>query len=473
MNHPNGAYIPDLSIEEVSGFLSETVEPADFPAHKIRYRNSRWASAVGLGELSDADWIGHFSRFKSLENNLPEPLALAYHGHQFGTYNPDLGDGRGFLFAQLRDGDGRLLDLGTKGSGQTPWSRQGDGRLTLKGGVREALATQMLEMLGVNTSKTFSVIETGEELYRGDEPSPTRSCVMVRLSHSHIRFGTFQRLAYMGNAEAVEALVLYCIRHYHPVAARPDIGQAAPAFLREVMVATADMIASWMAAGFVHGVMNTDNMVVTGESFDYGPYRFVPVSDPNFVAAYFDQTGRYRFGRQPSVGAWNLGHLAGCLALVCEVEDLEAVLGDYAQVYQAAFRRHMFRRLGLMEGEADADGAFIQTFLTWFTQSGAAWEQTFFDWFCGGESEARANAGPQADLYANAAFDEVRAGLTSRRAVRADRLSNAYFSGTVPVNLTIDTIENVWSKIADEDDWSAFHTLLDHMCVASSAYLWR
>src|SRR6185295_8001328 len=137
-----------------------------------------------------------------------------YHGHQFRTYNPDLGDGRGFLFAQLRDDGGRLLDLATKGSGQTPYSRFGDGRLTLKGGVREVLAAEMLEALGVYTSKAFSLFETGEALTRGDEPSPTRSSVLVRLQHSHIRFGTFQRLATLGLDEQIAKLTDYCLRHY-------------------------------------------------------------------------------------------------------------------------------------------------------------------------------------------------------------------------------------------------------------------
>src|SRR5690606_19132224 len=130
--------------------------------------------AVGLEALDDAEWISHFGGFRPLPDNLERPLALRYHGHQFRVYNPEIGDGRGFLFAQIRDGAGRLLDLGTKGSGVTPYSRQGDGRLTLKGAVREVLATEMLEALGVYTSKTFSVVETGEQLWRGDEPSPTR-----------------------------------------------------------------------------------------------------------------------------------------------------------------------------------------------------------------------------------------------------------------------------------------------------------
>ena len=182
---------PRQPILDLGPAFYDVVTAADFPKAIPRFFNHRWAERVGLGDVA---WEKHFARFEPLPGNLPEPLALRYHGHQFRHYNPDLGDGRGFLFAQLRDNSGRLLDLGTKGSGTTPWSRDGDGRLTLKGAVREILATEMLEALGANTSKTFSVIETGEQLHRGDEPSPTRSAVLVRLSHGHIRIGTFQRL---------------------------------------------------------------------------------------------------------------------------------------------------------------------------------------------------------------------------------------------------------------------------------------
>ena len=177
------SYRPDPAILELADWLGDKVEPADFPETRLRFRNDRHASTVGLDSLSDLDWVRHFGRFEPLPENLPQPMALRYHGHQFRVYNPEIGDGRGFLFAQLRDGEDRLLDLGTKGSGRTPWSRDGDGRLTLKGAVREILATEMLEALGVHTSKTFSVVETGEQLQRGDEPSPTRSAVMTRLSH--------------------------------------------------------------------------------------------------------------------------------------------------------------------------------------------------------------------------------------------------------------------------------------------------
>src|SRR5689334_25054118 len=188
-------YRPETAILALGDAFYDPVAPADFPRAILRFRNDRWAPAVGLEGLDEERWRAHFARFVPLPDNLPQPLALRYHGHQFRSYNPDIGDGRGFLFAQVRDERGRLLDLATKGSGQTPYSRFGDGRLTLKGGVREVLAAEMLEALGVYTSKAFSLFETGEELVRGDEPSPTRSSVLVRLSHSHIRYGTFQRLA--------------------------------------------------------------------------------------------------------------------------------------------------------------------------------------------------------------------------------------------------------------------------------------
>ncbi len=197
---------PPWPILELGPASYDPVEAADFPQCLPRFLNRLWAERVGLGELEEDGWARHFCRFEPLPGNLPQPLALRYHGHQFRVYNPDIGDGRGFLFAQVRETQGRLLDLGTKGSGQTPYSRRGDGRLTLKGGVREVLATEMLEALGVNTSKSFALFETGEQLFRGDEPSPTRSSVLTRLSHGHIRIGNFQRFAFIDDADSIAKL---------------------------------------------------------------------------------------------------------------------------------------------------------------------------------------------------------------------------------------------------------------------------
>src|SRR5690606_3038154 len=245
----------------LSGWLADGVSPAEFPRHDLRFRNRRWDKAVGLADLSDDEWVRHFARFEPLPGNLPEPLALRYHGHQFRVYNPEIGDGRGFLFGQVRDGDNRLLDCGTKGSGLTPYSRTADGRLTLKGAVREILATEMLEALGVYTSKTFSVVETGEELVRGDEPSPTRSAVLVRLSHSHIRIGTFQRLAVLGENDHMRALVDYCLAQFpgpQPPVGAPGRDEPAVVLMHQAVERLADLAASYMVAGFVHGVLNSD-----------------------------------------------------------------------------------------------------------------------------------------------------------------------------------------------------------------------
>ena len=237
------SYRPELGILGLGDAYYDAVEPARFPRCIPRFLNRRWADRIGL-ELTDEQWAAHFCLFEPLPDNLKQPLALRYHGHQFRVYNPEIGDGRGFTFAQLRDDRDRLLDLGTKGSGQTPYSRTADGRLTLKGGVREVLATEMLEALGVNTSKTFALFETGEELVRGDEPSPTRSSVLTRLSHGHIRIGTFQRLAFFGEVENINALVLYCLEQLYAEQPVEDPGQNALRLFDLVASATAKLAAS-------------------------------------------------------------------------------------------------------------------------------------------------------------------------------------------------------------------------------------
>jgi uncharacterized protein YdiU (UPF0061 family) len=448
----------------IADAFADPVLAEHFPQAVLRWRNQRWAEAVDLGGLSEADWLSHFGRFAPLPGNLPQPLALRYHGHQFGTYNPDLGDGRGFLFAQLRDGAGRLLDLGTKGSGRTPWSRAGDGRLTLKGGVREILAATYLEALGVSTSKAFSLIETGEALERTDEPSPTRASVLVRLSHSHVRFGTFQRAAYLDDRAAMARLVDYCVTEFHPEADDPDMSRKACGLLEQAARATGRMIGQWMAAGFVHGVMNTDNFNITGETFDFGPWRFLPRSDPNFTAAYFDQTGLYLFGRQPAQGGWALQQLASALLLLAGAEDLARALAPYEGAYRDSFTAHTHALLGLAPtGDLSEDIGFLQAFYGWMTTRDAAWPQTFFDWFAGPASEQRAAASPQAALYAQPDFGPVRAALMARTPVRPERLAAAYFQRPAPVSLVIDEVEALWEPIAATDDWSAFTEKTAHI----------
>ncbi|HEY8578005.1 MAG TPA: YdiU family protein [Devosia sp.] len=447
----------------------DPVRPADFPQTILRHRDQRWARRMGLDDLSDEQWISHFGRFTPLSGSLPEPLALRYHGHQFRSYNPDLGDGRGFLFAQGYDlEDGRLLDFGTKGSGRTPWSRGGDGRLTLKGGVREVLATEMLEALGVYTSKSFSLIETGEELDRGDEPSPTRSSVLVRLSHSHLRIGTFQRLAYLEDHESLRHLVEYAIATYYPeLASAPD----GPAALLEAIVGkVAQLGAQWTAAGFVHGVLNTDNINITGESFDYGPWRFLPTYDPAFTAAYFDQTGLYSFGNQPDTLAWNLTRLAECFLPLTSVEALEPALNTVWPAFRAELPRQILRRLGLEPQDTETDGGFVTALFGFLAESQAPYEQFFFDWRGGVQSAGRAAASPSAGLYARESFRPVADGL-ERYAPAGDlNLSHPYFSRSKPRTMLIEEVEAIWAPIAERDDWTGFHDTLAEIAQMRQAY---
>ena len=471
MSSPVGRYRPAPRFPSLGDGFSDVVRPASFPRHKQRFRNARAAASVGLDGLDDAAWERHFAAFEPLPDNLREPLALRYHGHQFGVYNPALGDGRGFLFAQLLDDRDRLLDLGTKGSGQTPWSRGGDGRLTLKGGVREVLATEMLEALGVPTSRSFSLFETGESLVRGDEPSPTRSSVLVRLSHSHVRFGTFQRLAHDKDGARMRRLLGYSLEHLLPGAEGTHDDDAA--FLRAVARRSADLCAAWTVAGFVHGVLNTDNMNITGESFDYGPYRFLPTYDPDFVAAYFDSTGLYAFGRQPETVAWNLTRLAAALRIVSEDDAaLGAALGDYEPAFRAAMRARLLARLGLESLGADEDDRLVGAVFDFLEQIAIPFEQLFFDWFGGAPSEARALRGPVADAYASEHFQVVHHALIrhpTRPDVRDRLAGSAYFARRGPCGLLIDEVESIWDAIAARDDWSAFEDKLraiDEMRVA-------
>ncbi|MBN8807768.1 MAG: YdiU family protein [Sphingomonas sp.] len=434
------AYRPETAILDLGDAFYDPVAAADFPQTILRFRNDRAAAEVGLDGLSDAEWIAHFGRFAPLDGSLPRPLALRYHGHQFRVYNPDIGDGRGFLFAQLRDRAGRLMDLGSKGSGKTPYSRFGDGRLTLKGGVREILATEMLEALGVPTSRTFSLIETGEALERGDEPSPTRSAVLVRLSHGHIRIGTFQRLAYLRDNAGLAALTAYVLRHYYGEEAGDD---AAVRLLDHVVDRTATLAARYMAAGFVHGVLNSDNINVTGESFDYGPWRFVPNWDPGFTAAYFDHAGLYAFGRQPEAIHWDAMQLAVSLRPIAEAEPMIAMLDTFGERYQRAVGEAPVWRLGLIPRDPAENRALVQAIEGPLRATATPIDRFFFDAFGG-------------DLPAGygAEWDTARAALAPYRP-RKDR-SHPYWSDA-PCSMLIDEVEAIWAAIDRHDDWAPLY----------------
>jgi uncharacterized protein YdiU (UPF0061 family) len=462
---------PAAVLADLGSEFWDEVSSARFPKTIIRYRNDRVAQGLGLGSLSDEAWIAHFGRFEPLPGSLQRPLAMRYHGHQFRSYNPDLGDGRGFVFAQMQELESdRLVDLSTKGSGQTPYSRSGDGRLTLKGGVREVLATALLEALGVPTSDSLSLIETGEDLQRNDEPSPTRSAVLVRRTHASIRFGTFQRHAYHQRPDLVGQLVDHVLETYHPdLLSAPN---RAAALLDMAVERSARMAAGWMSAGFVHGVLNTDNMNINGESFDYGPYRFLPFNDPNHVAAYFDQTGLYAFGRQPEAVLWNLQQLAGCLTLVSDDAPLAEALERFAGHYRQALTSAMVRRLGLEATDAQADIPLVNAAFRALAEGapGLRWEPFFFDWYGGLESEGRAMSGPRAELYSGPAFEVLREQLAGRKARVGVDLTQAFFQAEEPEELLYAEIEEIWAAIAQSDDWSLFQNKLERIEAARKAW---
>ncbi|WP_267434516.1 protein adenylyltransferase SelO family protein [Sphingomonas sp. GM_Shp_1] len=444
------AYRPARPLTEIADFLADPVEAADFPQTIIRFRNDRAAAEIGLETLSDDEWVTHLGRFSPLPDTLPGPMALRYHGHQFRQYNSDLGDGRGFTFAQMVASDGRLLELGTKGSGQTPYSRFGDGRLTLKGGVREILATEMLEALNVPTSRTLSLIETGEALHRGDEPSPTRSAVMVRMSHGHIRIGSFQRLAFERDEAGMRRLVAYVLRHFYG-----DESDDPVRMMTLVAQRTATLAARYMAAGFVHGVLNSDNINVTGESFDYGPWRFAPVWDPEFTAAYFDQAGLYALARQPEAIQWDVMQLASSLRLIAESDPLIAALEGFATAYQAEIVTAILWRLGLNPRGGTEDRALVQTFERALRTSQAGIDRVYFDLF-----------GGQVPDHYNETWNELR-DLIEPYAPRRAR-DHAYWQGE-PESMLIDEVEAIWAPIAERDDWTMLYDKVERVRAMGAA----
>jgi uncharacterized protein YdiU (UPF0061 family) len=310
---------------------------------------------------------------------------------------------------------------------------------------------------------------------RGDEPSPTRSSVLVRLSHSHIRFGSFQRQAYLQRSDNIERLLGYSIAQYFPDLEGLTGEHRAPAFLSRVVDLSAQLAASWMVAGFVHGVLNTDNMNVTGESFDYGPYRFLPTLDPGFTAAYFDHGGLYAYGRQPETVLWNLTRLAECLLPIAKQDELVAALEVFNPRFHSHYLRQTLSRLGVRaagrgQGADDPDVQLVNAVTTFLHEDEIGFERFFFDWYGGAASAGRALAGAARNHYESAAFSELRRMLEQREAAAPARLGEAYFQQDAPCTLLIEEIESLWQPIADADDWSLFGAKLDQVAHRAAVF---
>jgi len=295
----------------------------------------------------------------------------------------------------------------------------------------------------VETSKTFSLIETGEALERNDEPSPTRGAVLVRLQHSHIRIGTFQRLAFFGETDNIRRLTDYCLTQYYG----EEGGEDAPArLLDRVSRQAARLAASYIASGFVHGVLNSDNIAITCESFDYGPWRWTPYWDGGFTAAYFDHAGLYAFARQPEAIYWDLGQLAASLRTIAEVEALTPALEAFPGRFQEELATAVCRRLGVKQLGAEQDGELLVAIETALAEGTVTIDRFFFDWR--GGSLRRPS-----DLYEAEHFADFKEKVTACEP--AASLDHDYWSDAEPCSMHIEEVEAIWSRIDEADDWSA------------------
>lgn len=333
-------------------------QPAAVPAPSLLAWNEALARDLGLDGLAgDAHELAQL--FSG--NKLPEgadPIALAYAGHQFGQFVPVLGDGRAVLLGECTDRNGRRRDLQLKGSGQTPFARRGDGRSSLGPVIREYLLSEAMHRLGIPTTRALAAVETGERVFR-ERAMP--GGVLTRVAASHIRVGTFEYFAARGDTGALQALADYAIeRHYPDVRAEP-----APylAFYSRVVAAQADLVAHWMAAGFIHGVMNTDNTAISGETLDYGPCAFMDEFRYNKVFSSIDDHGRYAYGRQAPIAQWNLARLGDCLLQLDEDQQaFEQELARFPGLFENHWLRRMSRKLGLnheQPGDADLIGEWL------------------------------------------------------------------------------------------------------------------
>jgi uncharacterized protein YdiU (UPF0061 family) len=361
---------------DLPGF-SLPVEAAHVPAPRLLKLNRALAEELGLDphRLEGAEGAAWFSG-----NAVPpgaRPVAQAYAGHQFGGFSPQLGDGRAMLLGEVIDRHGQRRDIALKGSGPTPFSRRGDGKASLGPVLREYLMGEAMAALGIPTTRALAAVATGEEVWR---ETKLPGAVLTRVAASHIRVGTFQFFAARGEGDRLRRLTGYTIARHYPDVAGAD--NPALALLEAVAARQAELIARWMLAGFIHGVMNTDNMALSGETIDYGPCAFMDAYAPDTVFSSIDQTGRYAYGNQPAIGQWNLARLAETLLPQIDADGDRAVaratevLRGYAAVYDAAWLAGMRRKLGLTGVDA-GDLALAEALLAEMAAQRADWTLTF------------------------------------------------------------------------------------------------
>lgn len=352
------------------------LQPTPVRAPSLIMFNHALADTLGL-DIGSANQETLAALFAG--NALPEgaaPLAQAYAGHQFGHFTI-LGDGRAIVLGEHVAPDGRRFDVQFKGSGQTPYSRMGDGRAALGPMLREYIISEALHALDIPTTRSLAVVATGEPVFREDV---LPGAVLTRVASSHLRVGTFEYAAARRDIEGLEALLRYAIDRHDPDLQGAD--SPALAFLARVAERQADLVVNWMRVGFIHGVMNTDNMTISGETIDYGPCAFMDAYDPSTAFSSIDHRGRYAYGNQPAVAQWNLARLAEALLPLIDADPeraiarAETVILGFPDLYQDRWRAMMGRKLGLV-GHCEGDASLIDELLAWMHRTAADYTNTF------------------------------------------------------------------------------------------------
>ncbi len=371
------AFTFDNSYARLPARFHARLDPTPVAGPRLIKVNHALARAMGL----DPDWLETPEGVAVLAGNAvpagAAPLAAAYAGHQFGHFVPALGDGRAILLGEVVGPDGRRRDIQLKGSGPTPFSRRGDGRAALGPVLREYLVSEAMHALGIPTTRALAAVTTGEDVFR---ETALPGAIVARVASSHIRVGTFQYFAARGDIEGIRILADHAIARHYPEAAAED--NPYRALLEGVVARQAALVAQWLLVGFIHGVMNTDNMSVAGETIDYGPCAFMDAYDPGAVFSSIDHGARYAYGNQPRIAQWNLTRLAETLLpLLADAEEpaLESakqVLTGFGPAFQAAYLGGLARKIGLA-GLREGDAELSQDFLTLLAEAGADFTLAF------------------------------------------------------------------------------------------------
>ena len=353
----------DNSYARLPDIFFAPVDPTPVEAPRLIAFNRALADELGLyADMLERHGAGYFSGNVALPGSLP--IAMAYAGHQFGQFVPRLGDGRAILLGEVIDRNGKRRDIQLKGAGQTPYSRRGDGRAALGPVLREYIISEAMHALGIPTTRALAAVTTGQPVYR-DRVLP--GAVFTRVAASHIRVGTFQFFAARGETDNVSVLADHVIdRHYAELS-----GVESPylALLDAVADRQAALIARWLGVGFIHGVMNTDNMTISGETIDFGPCAFMDHYDPRTVFSSIDQNGRYAFGNQPMIGQWNIARLAEAMLAILDedqdraVEAANAAVARFIERFQDHWKAVIRAKLGLGADEQDIDQSLIRDLL--------------------------------------------------------------------------------------------------------------